>query len=80
MSYNPPDLKYEMKDHLFCLGLDYKYERINTPKGHVWSFFIPSIDRYIDVYGPYFIKFDKKVYKSLYEMKCELINRFRHLV
>jgi hypothetical protein len=76
MSFNPPDLKYEMKDTLFCLGVPYEYQRLNTPKGHVWSFFLPETKSDLDIYGPRFIRFNKKVYRSMYEAKRAVMEKF----
>jgi len=80
MSYNPPDLKYELKDTLFCMGIPYEYTRLNTAKGHVWSFFIPETNSDIDVYGPRFIRFDRKVYRNMYEVKRAVMEKFRHKI
>ena len=77
MSFNPPDLKYEIKDTLFCLGVEYEYTRHNIDKGHVWSFFLPETKTDLDVYGPKFIRFDRKVYRSMYDVKQALIEKFR---
>lgn len=80
MAYNPPELKHELKDTLFCLGVTYEYQRFNTDKGHVWSFYIPEIKADVDIYGPKFIRFKKKVYRSLHEVKLALIETFHHKI
>jgi hypothetical protein len=80
MSYNPPDLKYEIRDTLFCLGVPYEYQRINTDKGHVWSFFLPDTKTDVDIYGPKFIRVNKKRVHSTYEAKLLLMNLYKHLI
>ena len=80
MSYNPPESKREIRDTLFCLGVEKEEARLDTDKGHIWHFRIPSIKADIDIYSPKFIRFKKKVYRSTYEVKLSLIEEFRHLI
>lgn len=78
MSYNPPENKREIRDTLFCLGVEKKEQRLETPRGHVWSFELPEIKSDVDIYSDRFIRFDKKVYRSLRDVKLALIERFRY--
>lgn len=80
MSYNPPINKQEIRDTLFCLGVDKTEQRLDTPKGHVWSFTLPEIKADVDIYSDRFIRFDKKVYRSLYDVKLALIERFGYKI
>lgn len=77
MAYNPPELKREIRDTLFCLGVKSEEQRINTPKGHVWSFYLPEIKADIDIYSPRFMRFQKKVYRSTYELKLQIMTVFK---
>ena len=76
MSYNPPELKYEIQDTLFCLGIPYEYETIKDGTRYVRSFHITETDEYIDIYGVGFIRYAKKKYGSTYELKCHLLQKF----
>ena len=77
MAYNPPETKREIRDTLFCLGVEKTEARYDTPKGHVWSFYLPETKSDIDIYSPSFMRYKKKVYKSTYELKLALISDFR---
>ena len=80
MSWNPPELKHEMQDTLFCIGLEYEYESMKTDKGLVRSFHLVKSDEYIDIYSQRFIRYAKKRYNSLYDLKLHLLQKFSHLI
>lgn len=80
MSYNPPELKHEMQDTLFCIGIPFTYNSEKTAKGLVRTFHLTEADLYIDIYSPNFIRVERARFKSMYEVKCFLINKFRSLI
>ena len=80
MSYNPPELKHEMQDTLFCLGVPYHYNSEKTAKGLVRTFHLHEVDLFIDIYSPNFIRVERDRFKSLYEVKRFLIDKFKHLI
>ena len=77
MAYNPPESKREIRDTLFCLGVQKEEQRYDTDKGHVWSFYLPETKADIDIYSPRFIRYKKKAYRSLYEVKLQLMEDFK---
>lgn len=80
MSFNPPELKHEMQDTLFCLGVPYTYNSEKTTKGLVRTFHLHEVDLYVDIYSPNFIRIERDRFKSMYAVKCFLINKFRNLI
>jgi hypothetical protein len=79
MAYNPPDTREEIRDTLFCIGIPYEYQRLDTPKGHVWSFSLPD-KKEVDIYSPSFLRYGKKRYHSAYELKLALMQEYQHLI
>ena len=77
MAWNPPESKRELRDTLFCLGVPYEYQRIDTDKGHVWSFHLPDTRTDVDIYSPKFIRVNRKVYKSLVDVKIALMSIYK---
>lgn len=80
MSFNPPELKFEMQDTLFCLGVPFTYNSEKTAKGLVRTFHLPTVDLYIDIYSMNFIRVERARFKSLYEVKKFLMNKFKDLI
>jgi hypothetical protein len=80
MAYNPPDLREEIRDTLFCLGAVYEYQRLDTDKGHVWHFFLPELGKDIDIYSARFIRYGKKRMNSPYEAKVALMQDFQEKI
>jgi hypothetical protein len=84
MSYNPPDTRDEIRDTLGFMGIPYKYEKLNTPKGHVFSFALTDGSGDINIYSPSYITWTarkKRVrFHSAYEAKVELLSFYRSLI
>lgn len=80
MSFNPPDTRDEIRDTLVFMGIPFSYEKIKEPKGHVFTFHLPMKDNLIAIYGPRFMKLDKKRYNSTYELKLGIMAAYRELI
>ena len=80
MSFNPPDTRDEIRDTLVFMGIPYSYEKINTPKGHVFTFHLPRKDNLVAIYGPKFMKMDSKRYNSTYELKRAIMGTYKELI
>ncbi len=78
MAFNPPDTRDEIRDTLVFMGIPYKYEKLNTPKGHVFAFDLGK--HFISIYGPQFLKMDKTKFTSTYDLKLAIMREFRHLI
>lgn len=77
MSYNPPDLREEIKDTLFCLDVEYVYAKVQTPKGHTWLFILPDTNTRIQIWGPNSVTMNGMRIKNTYELKIALIDLYR---
>lgn len=75
MSYNPPELKQEMQDTLYCLGVDYEYETIKNGSMIVRAFHLKKTDTYVDIYGVNSVRYKKKK-MSMREAKLALMSDF----
>lgn len=78
MAFNPPDTRDEIRDTLVFMGIPYSYEKLNTPKGHVFTFDLGK--NFISIYGPRFLKLDKQRFNSTYDLKLAIMEKYRHLI
>ncbi len=70
---NPPELRQELRDTLVCLGLKFEYARVNTDKGHTWTF--QTLGEKIVIGGYKSITMGKQKFRSMYDLKLELIKK-----
>lgn len=85
MAYNPPDTRDDIRDTLGFMQISYKYEKLNTNKGHVFSFEIEDGAGCISIYSPSFISCQfpgkkKERYNSCYEAKLAILHNYRHTI
>ncbi len=78
MAFNPPETRDEIRDTLYFLGIPYSYEKIKSPKGHVFTFDLGK--HFISIYGPGFLKMGKTRFTSAYDLKCAILQEYRHLI
>lgn len=78
MTFNPPDTRDEIRDTLVFMGIEYKYEKMNTPKGHVFTFDLGK--HFISIYGPRFLKMNKTRFNSTYDLKRAIMQEYKHLI
>lgn len=72
--YNPPEVKQEIGDTLFCIGLQYTYETIRQGTNIIRTFTLPD-GMQILAYGPNTCWFDGKK-MSMYALKTTLIRKY----
>lgn len=85
MAYNPPDTRDEIRDTLGCIGIPYRYEKVQGPKGHAYNFELQDGLGDICIYSPSYITWIGKNKKrerfgSVYETKLGIIQQYRHLI
>ena len=78
--YNPPDLRNDIQDTLFCLNVEYVYAKVRTPRGHTWVFILPDKQIRIQIFGFNTITMDGKRIKNIYELKLKLIDLYRETI
>ena len=76
MSYNPPDSRNCIKDTLFCCNLPYTYQKLDTPKGHVYNFIINNVVD-VKIFNPTNIKVGRKSFRTVRDSQIEIIKLFR---
>lgn len=79
MAWNPPETREEIRDTLFFMGIPYVYEKLKEPRGHVYFFELPK-ENFISIYSPNYMKFNKKTFKSPYDLKREIMRVFAYLL
>ena len=79
MSYNPPETRDLIRDTLYFMNIKYTYEKIKEPTKHVYMF---ELDRKntILIYGPRFMKLNRKTYKSAYELQVAVMREYADLL
>jgi|JI10StandDraft_1071094.scaffolds.fasta_scaffold90578_8 hypothetical protein len=80
MGYNPPEIREEIKDTLFCLGVEYVYAKVQTPKGHTWLFILPDTNTRIQIWGAFSVTMNGKRIRNTYELKLALMDLYREKI